>query len=76
MTEALVSKACTPCRGGILPPLYKYESGASRGNKSTVEMDFPQQAFAVLPISGVLERTNRKLSELLLGTTSGRFSRG
>ena len=41
-----------------------------------VEMDLPQQAFAVLPISAVLDSANSRLSELLLGTTRGRFSRG
>jgi hypothetical protein len=56
--------------------LYKYKPGALRGSKSLIEMNLPQQAFAVLPISAVLERTNSRLSELLLGTTSGRFSRG
>jgi hypothetical protein len=55
-------------------PLYMYKPGASRGSKSLVEMDLPQQAFAVIPISTVLNRTNSRLSELLLGTTKGRFS--
>ena len=56
-------------------PLYKYKFGASRGAKSMVEMDLPQQAFAVLPISAVLDNANSRLSELLLGATRGRFSR-
>ena len=60
---------CTQQKSG--GSLYKYKAGA----KSTAEMDLPQQAFAVLPISGVLGRTDSRLSELLLGTTRGRFSR-
>ena len=35
------------------------------GSKSIEERDFPKQAFAVIPISEVLERVNSKLSELL-----------
>ena len=46
------------------------------GRKSMGEMDLPQQAFAVIPISAVLDSANSRLSELLLGTTRGRFSRG
>jgi hypothetical protein len=65
---------CTQTKSG--GPLYKYKASASKGSKSLVEMDFPEQAFAVLPLSAVLEKTNSRLSELLLGTTSGRFSRG
>jgi hypothetical protein len=65
---------CTQKKSG--GPLYKYKLGASRDSKSMVEMDLPQQAFAVLPISAVLDNANSRLSELLLGTTSGRFSRG
>jgi hypothetical protein len=65
---------CTRKKSG--GPLYKYKLGASRDSKSMVEMDLPQQAFAVLPISAVLDNANSRLSELLLGTTSGRFSRG
>ena len=41
-----------------------------------VEVDLPQQGFAVLPISAVLDSANSRLSELLLGTTRGRLSRG
>ena len=57
-------------------PLYKYKFGASKGSKSMVEMDLPQQAFAVIPISDLLYSTSSTLSELLLGTTRGRLSRG
>ena len=70
----MVVALCTQKKSG--GPLYKYKLGASRDSKSMVEMDLPQQAFAVLPISAVLDNANSRLSELLLGTTSGRFSRG
>ena len=40
-------------------PLYKFGKV-----KSTEEMELPRQAFAVIPISDVLERTSGKLSEL------------
>ena len=70
----LVVALCTQKKSG--GPLYKYKLGPSRGAKSMVEMDLPQQAFAVLPISAVLDNANSRLSELLLGTTRGRFSRG
>jgi hypothetical protein len=56
-------------------PLYRYKFGAPTGSKSLVELELPEQAFAVLPMSAVLDRTNSRLSELLLGTTRGRFSR-
>ena len=56
-------------------PLYKYKSGDTRGTKSIVEKDLPQQAFAMIPISDVLDNVNSRLSELLLGTTKARFSR-
>jgi hypothetical protein len=55
-------------------PLYKYKPGAP-GSKSLIELELPEQAFAVLPMSPVLDRTNSRLSELLLGTARGRFSR-
>jgi hypothetical protein len=45
-------------------PLYKF--GRS---KSIEEMDFPKQAFAVIPISDVFERVSSKLSELLRETS-------
>jgi hypothetical protein len=61
---------CTQKKSG--GPLYRYKFG---DNKSIVEMELPKQAFAVVPISDVLESTTRKISELLLGTTKGRFSR-
>ena len=64
---------CTQKKSG--GPLYKYKLGAPTGSKSLVKLDLPEQAFAVLPMSAVLDRTNSKLSELLLGTTRGRFSR-
>jgi hypothetical protein len=60
---------CTQQKSG--GSLYKYKAGA----KPTTEMDLPEQAFGVLPISAVLNRVNSRLSELLLGTTKGRFSR-
>ena len=63
---------CTRKKSG--GPLYKYKSGETRGTKSMVEMDLPHQAFAVIPISDVLAGVNRRLSELLLGTTKARFS--
>jgi hypothetical protein len=44
-------------------PLYKL--GKSTGSKSIVEVDLPQQAFAMVPISGILGHINTKLSELL-----------
>jgi hypothetical protein len=44
-------------------PLYKF--GKSMGRKSIEEMDLPEQAFAVIPISDVFERITNKLSELL-----------
>ena len=56
-------------------PLYRYKLGAPKGSKSLVELALPEQAFAVLPMSAVLDRINSRLSELLLGTTRGRFSR-
>ena len=43
-------------------PLYKL--GKSMGRKS-IEMDLPTQAFAMVPISDVLDRVSIKLSELL-----------
>jgi hypothetical protein len=64
---------CTQKKSG--GPLYTFKAGASKGSKSLAEMDFPEHAFAVLPLSAALDRTNRRLSELLLGTTRGRFSR-
>ena len=60
---------CTQQKSG--GSLYKYKAGA----KSTAEIDLPQQAFAVLPISAALDSANSRMSELLLGTTKGRFSR-
>jgi hypothetical protein len=65
---------CTQKKSG--GPLYEYKSGDTRGAKSMVEMDLPQQAFAVIPISDVLGHVNSRLSKLLLGTTKARFSRG
>ena len=44
-------------------PLYKVEK--SMRSKWIKEPDLPKQAFAVIPISDVLERVNNKLSELL-----------
>jgi hypothetical protein len=41
-------------------PLYKFGK-----SQSTDEMDFPKQAFAVIPISDVFDRVRSKLSELL-----------
>ena len=70
----LTSALCTQKKSG--GPLYKYKPGSSRGTKSMREMDLPQQAFAVIPISAVLDSANSRLSELLLGTTRGHFSRG
>jgi len=35
------------------------------GSKSIEETDLPKQAFAVIPISNVFERIEKKLSELL-----------
>jgi hypothetical protein len=56
-------------------PLYKYVLGASKRTSSMPAMDLPQQAFVMIPISDVLDSTNGRLSELLLGTSKGRFSR-
>jgi hypothetical protein len=64
---------CTQKKSG--GPLYKYKLGPPAGSKSLIELDLPEQAFAVLPMSAVLDRTTSRLSELLLGTTRGRFSR-
>jgi hypothetical protein len=44
-------------------PLYKLEK--SMGRKSIEEMELPKQAFAVIPISDILDRITKKLSELL-----------
>jgi hypothetical protein len=52
--------------------LYRFKFG---GNKSSVEIELPHQAFAVIPISDVLESANSRMSELLLGTAKSRFSR-
>jgi hypothetical protein len=41
-------------------PLHKFEK-----SKSNEEMNLPKQAFAVIPISEVLDRASKKLSELL-----------
>jgi hypothetical protein len=65
---------CTQKKSG--GALYKFKPGDTRGTKSTVGMDLPQQAFAVIPISAILDSVNSRLSELLLGTTKARFSRG
>jgi hypothetical protein len=54
-------------------PLYKLEK--SIGGKSIEEMDFPKQAFAVIPISDVFERVSSKLSELL-GETKNHGAKG
>ena len=43
-------------------PLYKF----GKSTKSSEEMELPKQAFAVIPISDVLERVSSKLSELLV----------
>ena len=61
---------CTQNKSG--GPLYRLKFG---GNKSRVEMELPKQSFAVIPISDVIESANSRMSELLLGTTRGRFSR-
>jgi hypothetical protein len=42
-----------------------YEFGKSTGTMSREGMDLPRQAFAVIPISEVLDRASKKLSELL-----------
>jgi hypothetical protein len=44
-------------------PLYKF--GKALGTKSEEEMEWPKQAFAVVPISEVLNRVDSNLSELL-----------
>jgi hypothetical protein len=44
-------------------PLYKFQK--SIGTKSRDEINLPKQAFAVIPMSDVLERVSNKLSELL-----------
>jgi hypothetical protein len=67
----LMVALCTQRKSG--GPLYRFKSGET---KSIVEMKLPQQAFAVIPISDVLESTNSRMSELLLGTSKARFSRG
>jgi hypothetical protein len=46
-------------------PLYKYKSGKSTGTKSPVEFELPKQPFVMIPISDILERISRKLSELV-----------
>jgi hypothetical protein len=52
---------CSPKISG--GPLYKL--GKSTGSKSIVEVDLPQQAFAVIPMSNVFDRVSSKLAELL-----------
>jgi hypothetical protein len=44
-------------------PLYKF--GKSMGSKSIEERDLPEQAFAVIPISAILDCVSNKLSALL-----------
>jgi hypothetical protein len=44
-------------------PLYKL--GKSTGSKSIVEVDLPQQASALIPISDIFDRVSSKLAELL-----------
>jgi hypothetical protein len=46
-------------------PLYEYKPGKSIGTKSLEEMEFPKQAFAVIPISDILDLISSKVSELL-----------
>jgi hypothetical protein len=54
---------CSPKISG--GPLYKL--GKSTGSKSIVEVDLPQQASALIPISDIIERASSKLAELLGG---------
>jgi hypothetical protein len=56
--------------GGLL-----YKLGKSIGSKLIVEMDFPKQAFAMIPISDGLDRTTVKPSELL-GELKNRGAKG
>jgi hypothetical protein len=51
-------------------PFYKFGK-----SKSIQEMDFPKQAFAVIPISHVFDRISGKLSELL-GETKNHGAKG
>jgi hypothetical protein len=46
-------------------------SKLGRGAKPIGEMDLPNQAFAMIPVSEVLDRVIKKVSELL-GETNGR----
>jgi hypothetical protein len=42
-----------------------YKLGKSTGSKSIVEVDLPQQASALIPISDIFDRVSSKLAELL-----------
>ena len=52
-------------------PFYKF----GKSTKSSEEMKLPKQAFAVIPISDVLDRISGKLSELL-GETKDHGAKG